>query len=115
MIDLTICTSLSTKIPHVNLPERLNLSHTKSGKSADTLLPRKFIYKAMKPEDFHGCPISQDSSNRFGKLLSNRRLGIAWSLLLLTTVANYAVFTGGTVIAEVTPYGVRVEVVSRPR
>jgi len=83
----------------------------------------KLIGIAMKMNTSHHSPDPEDSSDSHGKpikrtplaFLANRQLGIAWGLLLLTTAGNYAVFTGGTVIAEVTPYGIRVEVIGRPK
>jgi hypothetical protein len=68
----------------------------------------------MKNEVFPGCRSSQDSANPSGVNLvaspRNRPPGVNWGLFLLATVAGFAVFTGGTVIAEVTPTYIRMEI-----
>lgn len=86
-------------------------------------IKNKLVGIAMKMNTSHHSPDPQGSSDSHGKpikrtplaFLASRQLGVVWGLLLLTTAGNYAIFTGGTVVTEITPYGIRVEVVGRPR
>ncbi len=67
----------------------------------------------MKTRHFHRYPTSQDSLDSFEK--PPKQTLLTFLVLGLTLVAGYAVYLGGTVITEVTPTYIRVEVVGKPK